>query len=746
MEYLYHSIGAFLFFVLTGIVIIRRGFNQRLTRWLIPALLTFLLLELSSLAIDQGWVTVIPSGLVMHWGAYGALLAVIFLRPIGAIITSNQQIWGWFGAGLIWLGIALGFDSALNSWPDFLWSTAISFPSLERLIFGWLTLGWVIFTMATFGLSTQSYRFSRLPSARNRVFYWLASFSSLTLGSIFKLVDINALGTLFYGIGALILTIISVSPWLPSLSLIIRRAASTLIILLIEFSVYVLSFIGLQLLFESLTENHIYWLAAVMTVVVLVLINPLMKITEGWVNRIYFGEEQDLNRILRDFSQSISHTLDMALLTSVIVDLMRDVIGVNRGALISLEFETNEGGYGEYHLILRDGKEDAPPIGKFPVDSAIIKHWDNDRRSVTQMEIDILPAYAALSVVERKWLKKVDFDIFIPIHTKNEWVGLLALGPKADGASYFSEDIELLRTLADQTGVAMQNIRLVDSLLRVNHEFQRTYSAMEDAHIKLQRLERTKSDFITIASHELQTPLTKISGYSQMLLDEPEVDANPLFQKSISSIDDGAQRLQEIIESMLDVSKIDMQEFKLETNQVNIGQVLHLVCSDHAPAFQERKLDLQLDQSIDQMPDILGDGDALQRAFFHLVANAVKYTPDGGTVSIRSRHFANDQSSFPQGGLEIIVSDTGIGIDPRFKDLIFDKFYQTAEVDLHSSGKTKFKGGGPGLGLTIVRGIVQAHGGKVWVESPGYDEESTPGSQFHVILPLIKGPAHKDKH
>jgi len=74
-------------------------------------------------------------------------------------------------------------------------------------------------------------------------------------------------------------------------------------------------------------------------------------------------------------------------------------------------------------------------------------------------------------------------------------------------------------------------------------------------------------------------------------------------------------------------------------------------------------------------------------------------------------------------------------LDPRFKDLIFTKFYQTGEVALHSTGRTKFKGGGPGLGLAIVKGIVQAHGGRVWAESPGYNEDLNPGSQFHVLLP-----------
>jgi signal transduction histidine kinase len=87
-------------------------------------------------------------------------------------------------------------------------------------------------------------------------------------------------------------------------------------------------------------------------------------------------------------------------------------------------------------------------------------------------------------------------------------------------------------------------------------------------------------------------------------------------------------------------------------------------------------------------------------------------------------------------GIEIIVSDTGIGIDPEFQELIFTKFYQTGELALHSTGKTRFKGAGPGLGLTIARGMVEAHLGRLWVESKGYDEVTCPGSQFHLFLPL----------
>jgi signal transduction histidine kinase len=662
---------------------------------------------------------------------------VIFLRSIGVLITTSQRpTWGWFGAGLLWLGIAIGYDFAIIPWPDAFWVLEPPFISQERLIFGWLALGWLIFTMATFGLSLRSYRFSRLPTARNRIFYWLAAFSTLTVGSIFIFLEYRGIVTLLYVFGAIVLTATALTPRLPSMSVIIRRVSSTIIILILEIAVYALCFIGIQLLLLPITENQVYWLAAVMTVAMLLVISPFLKVAERWVNRVFFGEDQDFNRILRDYSQSISHVLDMDLLTSVIVDLMRDVIGVDRGELISIEIDVNDQGKNEFYLKCGKEKEGKKGIGKFSEESAIVKRWDNERRSVTQTEIDLLPRYANLTMDERNWLVQQDLEIYIPIHAKDDWVGLLALGPKANGASYFEEDIDLLRTLADQTAVALQNIRLVDSLLRVNNEFRRAYSAMEEAHTKLQRLDRTKSDFISIASHELRTPLTKISGYSQMLLGELDIADDDSIQKSLTIIDDSAQRLHEIIESMLEVAKIDMQDLKLLAARVEIGLVLRRVCRGYEEAFQERNLKLQFDDIVNQQPVFLGDVEALRKAFQHVIGNAIKYTPDGGIISITARHLTEGESSLPHGGVEIIISDTGIGVDPRYKDLIFTKFYQTGAVDLHSSGKTKFKGGGPGLGLTIVRGIIQAHGGKVWIDSSGYDEEKMPGSSFHILLPL----------
>ena len=138
-------------------------------------------------------------------------------------------------------------------------------------------------------------------------------------------------------------------------------------------------------------------------------------------------------------------------------------------------------------------------------------------------------------------------------------------------------------------------------------------------------------------------------------------------------------------------------------------------------------------QHAEDTPSINADPAMIQKALYHLIVNAIKYTPDGGQVTLSTRPVLMDDNG---PGVEIAVRDTGIGLDPEHHELVFEKFYQVGSVALHSSGKTTFKGGGPGLGLAIVRGVARAHGGKVWVESAGYDEVNFPGSTFYLQLPL----------
>lgn len=252
---------------------------------------------------------------------------------------------------------------------------------------------------------------------------------------------------------------------------------------------------------------------------------------------------------------------------------------------------------------------------------------------------------------------------------------------------------------------------------------------LERANAILQRIDKTKTNFIQISAHELRTPLTLIMGYSQML--EQDTKKDPELLKLAQGILEGSERMSDVVDSMLDVSRIDSDALVLRRSSLRLELVINKVKKNLTKTLKERNITFDT-QYLGTLPPVSADPDMLQKVFYHLVINAIKYTPDGGDIKIVGRYLNGDHP--PQ--VEIAVCDTGIGIDPSMKEAIFEKFHQTGEVLLHSSGKTKFKGGGPGLGLAIARGIVQAHGGQIRVESPGYSEETFPGSKFIVSLPL----------
>ena len=262
------------------------------------------------------------------------------------------------------------------------------------------------------------------------------------------------------------------------------------------------------------------------------------------------------------------------------------------------------------------------------------------------------------------------------------------------------------------------------------HLQQRTLE-LEKTNRILEQMDQAKMRFIHVAAHELRTPLTLVQGYAQIL----QIKSKGMedFTKYSGGIVDGSGRMVEIIDSMLDISRIDTNQLDLLSSEVEIPLVIEKVEKTFQAALQERKISL-VTTGLPDLPVIRADKDLLYKVFYHVIGNAIKYTPDGGQVTVNGR-CAEDRS---QDEIEITVRDTGIGIDPENQELVFEKFYQTGEVMLHSSGKTKFKGGGPGLGLAIARGIVNAHRGRIWLESPGHDEAANPGTTVFVHLP-VKG-------
>jgi signal transduction histidine kinase len=256
---------------------------------------------------------------------------------------------------------------------------------------------------------------------------------------------------------------------------------------------------------------------------------------------------------------------------------------------------------------------------------------------------------------------------------------------------------------------------------------------------RMKDMDKVKTDFITITSHELRTPLTQIIGFSDLLnmMSEDESVSGAQLRDVTDSMIKSCNRLNEVVTQMLDVSQTDVDALRLKFVETDMESVLRGAVEPYIAAIQERKLSLSV-QRVRGLPRFSGDPKRLSQALGQVVSNAIKYTPDGGRIEISFKYVARD----PQRGesIEIIVADAGVGINPKHLESIFEKFFRVGSAALHSTGTTKFMGGGPGLGLAIAKGIVEGHGGKIWAESSGYDMEKLPGTQIHIILPIKPAP------
>ncbi|MBN1887706.1 MAG: GAF domain-containing sensor histidine kinase [Thermoflexales bacterium] len=409
---------------------------------------------------------------------------------------------------------------------------------------------------------------------------------------------------------------------------------------------------------------------------------------------------------------ALSGTLDPKKLLELVLEYLAEIVSYDR-ASVMLPTTSND----EMEFVASRGF----PPGLTPQMRILITENDLYERIYTTQQPLLIPdvsKWPGWQYVEglpeaRAWMG-------VPLVRAGQVVGMLSLARERPDP-YNDEEVSLTISFAGQAAIALQNARLYDQLSR--------------AFDQLERLDRTKSDFIAVVAHELRTPLTILSGSSQVLLNDQAIGQNELHRQMLDSINTGAARMHEIVNTMLDMVKIDSRTLQVHPKPMSIPEQLQVVCGGFKEVMAERGLTLRM-EAMDDLPEIEADRDLLRKALYQLIVNAIKYTPDGGQITIWGQSLQPGQKVMPNGGVEIVVSDTGIGIDPAFHELIFEKFYQTGEVALHSSGKTKFKGGGPGLGLAIAQGIVEVHGGKLWVDSPGHDEENCPGSHFHIVLPL----------
>jgi signal transduction histidine kinase len=232
---------------------------------------------------------------------------------------------------------------------------------------------------------------------------------------------------------------------------------------------------------------------------------------------------------------------------------------------------------------------------------------------------------------------------------------------------------------------------------------------------KLEQVESMRRRLIGDVSHELRTPLTAIKGSMEGLID----GVLPATAETYEQIHAEADRLNRLVDDLQELSRVEAGAYPLEVQPLSVTEIMPSVVKRLAPQFESRRIALHIEPS-QGLPPVLADEDRLVQILTNLAANALQYTPDGGQVSIAARQ--------KDGEIQISVQDTGIGIPPEHLSHIFERFYR---VD---KSRSRQAGSGSGIGLTIARALVEAQGGRIWVESQG----SGRGSTFTFTLPVAK--------
>jgi PAS domain S-box-containing protein len=309
------------------------------------------------------------------------------------------------------------------------------------------------------------------------------------------------------------------------------------------------------------------------------------------------------------------------------------------------------------------------------------------------------------ALLERLGLRSM---MVVPIVSRERTLGVMSLLSTTSGRAFGRDDLDLAEELGRRAALAVDNARL--------------YRASEDARAGAEKANRAKDEFLATLSHELRTPLTPILGWTVMLRSGTLDPA--AMHRGLEVIERRVRAQTQLIGDLLDVSRIITGKLRLEVSPIAVVAVVEAGVEAVRPSAEAKEITLGVELS-SELPTILADPDRLQQVVWNLVSNAVKFTPQGGRIDVRLRKEGSC--------LSLSVTDNGKGIEPEFLPHVFERFRQADSTSTRSHG-------GLGLGLAIVRHLVELHGGTVHAESAGIGQ----GSTFTVSLPLtapLPGPA-----
>jgi PAS domain S-box-containing protein len=284
------------------------------------------------------------------------------------------------------------------------------------------------------------------------------------------------------------------------------------------------------------------------------------------------------------------------------------------------------------------------------------------------------------------------------------------------GGLFFFYKIHPLKEADASIRKVMLLMEDITELTRLEEELRDSYVKLENAYAELKEEDEAKSDFISTASHELRTPLTVINSYLEMFEDGMLGELTGDQCEKLATMRSQTDHMIRLVKDMLDTLRLESRKFKIQRYPLKLEEIAKSALEEVSKLadLKEHNMSLKING---KLPEIEGDAQRIKQVFNNLLTNAIKYTPNKGRIEVEIK----DKNSY----ILVSISDNGIGIPKKEHEKIFEKFYTVGGKSLTRESERM------GLGLTIAKGIVEAHGGKIWVES-----ELNKGSTFYFTLPM----------
>lgn len=313
----------------------------------------------------------------------------------------------------------------------------------------------------------------------------------------------------------------------------------------------------------------------------------------------------------------------------------------------------------------------------------------------------------------------IEHFILAPILSQEGMIGIMFVGNRSNSYAVTEGDEEMLSILANQIGQALENAQLFEQVYRSRQELEsKIQDRTKQLALALEEVKKTskmKSDFISAVSHELRTPLTSIKGYAAILITGKIGEIPATVKERLEKINKHSDNLVKMINDLLDIARIESGRVEMKFIKHAVSPLIENVRDILTPQMKDKGIQLKM-QIDPKTPEVLVDTNQIERVFINLISNAIKFTPVNGTITVSAQP-QKDEVLFS-------VADTGVGITAEDIPKLFQEFYR---VDNEINQNVK----GTGLGLTLAKNIVEAHGGKIWVTS-----KVNEGTAFYFTLPV----------